>query len=128
MLDDMGACSVYETRPIACRTLVSTDVEKCKKTFVEGDASGFPGLKVWLVLRDSYANALEGALIHSGLAYRAREWNESLRIALAKPDAEEQWLSGTDVFAAAPVSPALPTFENPMWRGIYQQAFGAPPP
>ena len=123
-----GACSVYDIRPIACRTLVSTDVERCISTFVEGSDVGFPGLKVWLTLRDSYATALEGALMRAGLAHRAHEWNQSLQIAMATPDAEERWLSGDDIFAGAPVSPAPATFENPMWRAIYQQAFGAPPP
>ena len=128
MLAGDGACSVYEDRPLACRTLVSTDVEACKRTFIDGSDEGFPGLQVWLTLRDSYARALEGALIHSGLAWQAREWNDSLRIGLAATDAEQRWLAGEDVFASAPMSPAPPTFDNPVWRSIYQQAFGAPPP
>ena len=124
LLDDDGACSVYESRPINCRTLVSTDVAQCKRTFVDGSDEGFPSLKVWLTLRDSYATALEGALIHAGLAYQAHELNDSLRLALTKPDAEQRWLSGADDFAAVPMSPAPPIFQNPMWRTIYQQAFG----
>lgn len=128
MLAVDGACSVYDTRPVACRTLVSTDVEPCKRTFIDGSDEGFPGLKVWLTLRDSYARALEGALMHAGLAHQAREWNQSLQIALTEGDAEERWLSGADVFAAAPVSPAPPALDNPLWRSIYQQAFGANPP
>jgi hypothetical protein len=100
----------------------------CRRTLLEGSELGFPGLMVWLTLRDSYANALEGSLIHSGLAHRAREWNESLRIVLTKPGAEERWLSGADEFASAPISPAPSVFDNPLWRSIYQQAFGSPPP
>jgi Fe-S-cluster containining protein len=128
MLDTAGACSIYETRPVACRTLVSTDVGKCIETFVEGKDTGFPGLKVWLTLRDSYSRALEGALVHAGLAHRPREWNQSLRIAMDEPDAEPRWLAGIDVFARAPTSPAPPTFDSPLWRTIYQQAFGVPLP
>lgn len=128
MLGADGACTVYDDRPLACRTLVSTDVEACKRTFLDGSDEGFPGLKVWLTLRDSYASALEGALIHSGLAHQAREWNDSLNIALKAADAEERWLGGADVFAAAPASPAPATFDHPLWRSIYQQAFGVPPP
>lgn len=122
-----NACSVYETRPIVCRTLVSTNVQECKDTFLEGSEAGFPSLKVWAILRHSYSTALEGALIHAGLAYRAHDLNESLRIALSTPDAEQRWLSGTDDFADAPISPAPETFQSPMWRGIYQQAFGKLP-
>jgi len=128
MLDTAGACTVYVDRPLACRTQVSVDVDACKRTFLDGSDEGFPGLKVWLILRDSYARALEGALIYAGLAYRAREWNQSVQIALTEAEAERNWLAGADVFAGAPVSPAPPTFDDPLWRGIYQQAFGAPPP
>ena len=127
MLDEGGACSVYDNRPINCRTLVSTDVEQCKRTFIEGSDAGFPSLKVWFTLRDSYSTALEGALIHNRLPHQAHEWNESLRTALTTPDAETRWLAGEDVFAAAPVSPATSIFEKQVWRTIYQQAFGGLP-
>ena len=127
LLDREGACSVYESRPVACRTLVSTNAEDCRKTFVEGSEEGFPSPDAWFTLRDSYNTALEGALIHSGLAYQAHELNDSLRIALTTQDAEERWLSGRDDFAAAPVCPAPPLFEQPLWRTIYQQAFGSLP-
>lgn len=127
LLDGQGACSVYESRPVACRTLVSTNVDDCISTFVDGSDLGFPAPNVWFTLRDSYNTALEGALIHAGLAYQAREWNDTLRIALTTPDAETRWLSGADDFAAAGMAPAPPTFQQPLWRTIYQQAFGALP-
>ena len=127
LLDAEGACSVYDSRPIACRTLVSTNVDDCKSTFMEGSDVGFPSPRVWFTLRDSYNTALEGALIHAGLAYQARELNDSVRIALTRPDAEARWLSGADDFAAAGVCPAPPLFEQPLWRTIYQQAFGSLP-
>lgn len=128
LLDSEGACSVYESRPVACRTLVSTDADDCRRTFIEGSDVGFPSPDVWFTLRDSYNTALEGALIHAGLAYQAREWNESLRVALTTPDAEARWLSGADDFATAEMAPAPPLFQSPLWRSVYQQAFGALPP
>jgi Fe-S-cluster containining protein len=127
LLDDGGACSVYDSRPIACRTLVSTNVDDCKSTFMEGSELGFPSPGVWFTLRDSYNTALEGALIHAGLVYQARELNDSLRIAMTTSDAEARWLSGADDFGAAGVCPAPPLFEQPLWRTIYQQAFGSLP-
>lgn len=127
LLDDAGACSVYQSRPVNCRTLVSTDAEQCRRTFIDGDEVGFPSLKVWLTLRDSYSTALEGALIHAGLAHQARELNASLQLALTMADAEQRWLAGADDFAGVPTSPAPAIFENPVWRGIYQQAFGQLP-
>jgi Fe-S-cluster containining protein len=127
LLDDQGACSVYESRPISCRTVVSSNADECRSTIVEGSDAGFPSPQVWVTLQDSYITALEGALIHAGLAYQAHELNESLKIALTKADAEERWLSGSDEFAAAATSPAAPIFDNPMWRQIYHLAFGTLP-
>jgi len=127
MLDDRGACGIYEARPISCRTLVSTDAEQCRRALAEGAEEGFPSLKVWFTLRDSYSTALEGALMHAGLAHQAREWNDSLKVALAEPDAETRWLAGADVFTSAARTPAAPIFQHPTWREIYRQAFGALP-
>lgn len=127
LLDEQGACSVYENRPVACRTLVSTNVDDCKSTFIDGSEEGFPSPDVWFTLRDSYNTALEGTLIHCGLAYQAHEWNDSLRIALTTPDAEARWLAGADDFAAAGMVAAPAIFQQPFWRTIYQQAFGALP-
>jgi Fe-S-cluster containining protein len=127
LLDDQGACSIYDSRPISCRTVVSSNADECRSTIVDGSDVGFPSPKVWLTLQDSYITALEGALIHAGLAYQAHELNESLRIALANPNAEARWLAGGDEFAAAATSPAAPIFQNPMWRQIYHQAFGTLP-
>jgi Fe-S-cluster containining protein len=127
LLDDQGVCSVYDSRPISCRTVVSSNADECRSTIVDGNDAGFPTPNVWVTLQDSYITALEGALIHAGLAYQAHELNESLRIALTKADAEERWLSGSDEFAAAATSPATPIFQNPLWRQIYQQAFGTLP-
>ena len=122
------ACSVYESRPLVCRTGVSTDADRCRRMFVEGEKDvGIPTLKVWVTLRKSYSTALEGALIRSGLAYHPRDWNVSLRIALSNPDAEARWLAGSDDFSDAPIAPAPGTFDSPLWRDIYQQAFGSLP-
>jgi Fe-S-cluster containining protein len=37
-LGDNGACSVYEDRPLACRSLLSSDAKRCESWFVDGDA------------------------------------------------------------------------------------------
>ncbi len=37
LLDDSGECSVYEARPLACRSLLSRDAERCRRHFLEND-------------------------------------------------------------------------------------------
>jgi len=37
LLTDGGQCSVYEGRPLACRSLLSRDADRCRRLFLEGD-------------------------------------------------------------------------------------------
>jgi Fe-S-cluster containining protein len=37
LLTDEGKCSVYDGRPLACRSLLSLDAERCRRWFLEGD-------------------------------------------------------------------------------------------
>jgi Fe-S-cluster containining protein len=37
LLSDQGQCSVYEGRPLACRSLLSQDADRCRRLFLEGD-------------------------------------------------------------------------------------------
>lgn len=38
LLDESGSCSVYEKRPLVCRSFTSTDVEACKKSVLDGSS------------------------------------------------------------------------------------------
>ena len=37
LLTDEGTCSVYEGRPLACRSVLSLDAERCRRWFLEHD-------------------------------------------------------------------------------------------
>jgi Fe-S-cluster containining protein len=37
LLTDEGTCGVYEGRPLACRSVLSLDAERCRRWFLEGD-------------------------------------------------------------------------------------------
>ena len=37
LLTDAGTCSVYEGRPLACRSVLSLDAERCRRWFLEHD-------------------------------------------------------------------------------------------
>ena len=123
-----GCCSVYGARPIVCRSAVSADAEICRRSYLELSDEAVPVPVVWRALGQAYGVALEGAIIHAGLVPTAREWNESLRVALSDPGAEARWLAGDDVFSGLPRASSSSNFEAPVWAAIYREAFGTLPP
>jgi Fe-S-cluster containining protein len=97
LLED-NACSIYTSRPGACRGFVSTSAKACERGFngehnVQIDTPG-----VWIALRSAEKQALIAALVASDLPSRCYEFHHALRIALETPDAESRWLKGEDVF------------------------------
>ncbi|HUG45638.1 MAG TPA: hypothetical protein VMK31_03885 [Sphingomicrobium sp.] len=101
LLED-NVCSVYHARPIVRRAAVSADEGACRRSFLSLSGENIPVPTVWRILGQGYAVALEGAILRSGLVPTEREWNESLKSALADPTAEARWLGGEDVFATVP--------------------------
>ena len=97
LLED-NACSIYASRPGACRGFVSTSVKACERGFngemnVQIDTPG-----VWIALRSAEKQALIAALTASDLLSRCYEFHHALRIALETPDGELRWLKGEDIF------------------------------
>lgn len=122
------SCSAYGARPIVCRSAVSADSEACRRSYIGRTGESIPVPTVWRTLGHGVAVALEAALIHSRLVATAREWNESLRLALADPGAEARWFAGMDVFEGVPKASEQSTFEHPQWAAVYREAFGTLPP
>ena len=121
-------CGAYNSRPIVCRSAVSADAEACRRSYLELSGEGIPVPTLWRTLGQAYAMALEGAALRAGLVPAAREWNESLRIALRDVTAEPRWLAGEDVFDGLPRASESSGFASPAWAAIYEAAFGARPP
>ena len=122
------ACGLYGARPLACRTLVSTDSALCKRSYMELSREQIPSLAVWRLLGAAYMVAFEAAILHAGLVTTPRDLVDSLHIALNDAQAEAKWLAGEDVFRDAPCNSTGNTFDTPSWAYLYRQAFGAPPP
>lgn len=122
------ACTIYDARPVVCRAAASANAQVCRRAYLDRSGEGIPVPTVWRSLRLAYAAALEGAILHSGLVPTAREWNESLRLAMDLPDAEARWLAGEDVFRDAPRASNNGSFEHPLWAEVYREAFGEMPP
>jgi hypothetical protein len=127
LLED-NMCSLYHARPIVCRTAVSVDEGACRRSFLDLSGESIPIPTVWRTIGQGYAVALEGAILRSGLVPTEREWNESLKAALADPTAEARWLGGEDVFAGVPRAFEAGRPGNPSWAALYKEAFGSLPP
>lgn len=100
-----NVCSVYPARPRACRFCASADAEICDRAYRGGSDEDIPTPRLNLVGRNAYAVALAVALREAGLPHHLYEFNAGLALALEREDAERAWLSGIDVFAAAPRDP-----------------------
>ena len=91
-------CSVYDSRPAACRGFTSTSVEMCRRGF-NGEPVQVETPFVWTALRGAHKQAIWAALVASELPADFYEFHHALRIALELPDAENRWLAGEDIFA-----------------------------
>lgn len=120
-------CSQYSNRPLNCRTATSTNDEACFQNFKLGQDVGIPRPEEWFSLGRAYSLALQGAMIHAGLAYQPSEWNAALAVASRTCDAETQWLLGNDVFADIPQIEGRGAFVQPFWKSLYFEAFGVHP-
>ncbi len=120
LLED-HACSVYQTRPVMCRSAVSTDAQICARSCLQNSGENIPVPPVYFALSDGYTVALACALKKAGLQHRAFEYNAALKAAMATPQSEAAWLSGNPVFAGVIQDDDL--LDEPWVRSIYVQAF-----
>jgi Fe-S-cluster containining protein len=95
---EQNMCSVYGSRPAACRGFTSTSVKACEGGF-NGENVQINTPAVWTSLRGAHKQALWAALAASKLPVALYEFHHGLRIALETPDAELRWLKGEDIFA-----------------------------
>jgi hypothetical protein len=93
-----GACSQYEFRPFACRSLFSPDAAKCEAGFVGAASVLVPSLDWPRFLACGYITGEIAALDDLGLASHLVELRGSLALLLADDGALARWLNGEDVF------------------------------
>ena len=120
---EAALCSIYESRPIACRFAASMSAAICGRALRELSGEGIPTPGLHLKGRGVYETAAVIALRHASLPYHYYELNAGLARALERDDAEEAWLSGDDIFAHVRRDPN-DAFANPIVGRMYQHAFG----
>jgi hypothetical protein len=102
LLDEAGACSLYEVRPIICSGWSSLDKAGCDAHFLDHTADRPPELhpqsnEVALAV----LGGLIGAAVDRRLDARPLELHAALVVALADEHAGERWLRGEPVFEPA---------------------------
>lgn len=121
MLED-NVCSIYDSRPKACRLAASADAEICRRSYHNITNEDIPTPALHLAARSVYAIAFAVALKRSNLPYDAYEFNAGLICALDEPDAEKRWLAGEDIFSNVMRDPA-DIFAEPQTQRMFKHAF-----
>jgi hypothetical protein len=116
-------CTVYESRPAACRFAVSVDAAACARVLRQLLPGTIPTPMRHLKARGVYEMAMVIALRHAGLSHRYYEMNAALTRALSREDAEDAWLGGEDVFFGLRLDPN-DALANRTTQLIYREAFG----
>jgi Fe-S-cluster containining protein len=102
LVDDR--CSVYPSRPLACRAWNSTSVDRCKEVFHGDPVTMLPPLDtaaydaVWSVAR-GVATGIKQARLDS----KTYELHSILQRLFEQPETVSHWLRGKDAFAGCTV-------------------------
>ncbi len=93
-----GACSIYQARPIACRTLLSLSARACERHFNADNktAEPTPSSVTPRVIGSAFLTGEIAALQDLGLAGHLVELTAALRLLLRDPTALARWLAGED--------------------------------
>jgi hypothetical protein len=116
-------CLNYANRPNVCRSAASADAAICKRSYVDVSGEDIPTPMAHMMVRGIFTTALEGALMQSGLAHSAYEFNSAMELSLKEPGLEQRWLSGEDVFAGLPLDPVA-AGDAPAVLAFRHAAFG----
>jgi hypothetical protein len=92
-----GACSVYEVRPLTCRTYASLSLPTCIDWYNHAPVV-VPHPELNQRTRVFILAGMKAALAYNGLENIGYEMGHGVEVALA-PDAEARWLAGEPVFA-----------------------------
>ena len=104
-----GSCTVYDSRPLTCRTYASLSLPACIDWFNLAPGATVPQPDRAQLLRVFILAGMKAAMAHTGLEGVGFEMGHGLEVAMV-PDAEARWLAGENVFAgvANDAAPARP--------------------
>lgn len=115
-------CSIYASRPKACRMAAAADAAICERSYRHLSGENIPTPMMYLMARSGYSLATAFALRHAGFSARAYEFNAALYRALSDADGEAKWLQGEDFFDGVLTDPE-DVFADPQVNGLYDKVF-----
>ena len=121
---EQAVCSIYKSRPTACRLAASADASICERSYHNVTNEDIPTPMLHMAARSVYAIGFAVALKQSKLTYDAYEFNAGLARALDVPDAERAWLSGDNIFSEVMRDPGPDIFAARPAQILLKQAFG----
>jgi len=102
MLSSSGACSIYETRPFACRGLYSTSAQACEAALNTPVGIPLPPIRSPALPRALAAIVgvgINAALADTGIQNETLELTTALDTLERHPDFPARWLAGERVFS-----------------------------
>lgn len=96
-LDEQGFCGIYPARPLLCRSLSSTDAERCRQGLTEQVFGMEPSVLGHLFQQQLYETLFSGiadGLERAGLDGRSFQVSGLVRYLLKNPQAEPELLAG----------------------------------
>lgn len=97
-------CSVYDVRPITCRSLTSPDAARCQQAMASLEAGDGPlPIEIYVVLRflcGGEQGAIRGICRDLGLQSDIVELTQAVAAIIRDPALIQRWAAGEHVFAA----------------------------
>ena len=115
-------CSIYDSRPSACRFAASGNAEICSRAYHNLSDEKIPLPTTHIRGSRAYSLALAVALKRAGFSYHAYEFNAALVRAIDTDNAQKAWLSGEDIFCGVMREP-VDIFSDSAAQQLYQTAF-----
>jgi len=111
-----GTCSIWEARPLGCRSHTSLDASACETAHTgQGEGPAVPRATSIETLYGLARGAMHAACEDAGLDMRAFELTNAVAVAFHVPRAAERWHAGERVFDRA----VIPSDESD--RALFQR-------
>ena len=104
-------CSIHKVRPVACRCHHSTDIDACRRAFINPDQVQIPHFLDVDTVIAPVISGIRSGIVNSKLKDPGLILVQALKVALQAPAAKAKWIAGDPLFNAA-VDPDLKKLEE----------------